>query len=66
MEDGPVGLHGAADAAGFDSRLRPLGSLGADDLDNDAAAIQRAITPQAVGWWVLAGLIALAGIAVLG
>ena len=58
--------HGAADQAAFDSQLRPLGSLGADDLDNDAAAVQRAITPQAVGWWVLAGLIALAGLAVLG
>jgi ABC-type lipoprotein release transport system permease subunit len=58
--------HGAADEAAFDSQLRPLGSLGADDLDNDAAAVQRAITPQAVGWWVLAGLIALAGLAVLG
>ena len=58
--------HGAADEAAFDSQLRPLGSLGQDDLDTDAAAVQRAITPQAVGWWVLAGLIALAGVAVLG
>jgi hypothetical protein len=58
--------HGTADQAAFDSQLRPLGSLGADDLDIDAAAVQRAITPQAVGWWVLAGLIALAGLAVLG
>ena len=58
--------HGAADQAAFDSQLRPLGSLGADDLDADAAAVQRAITPQAAGWWVLAGLIALAGLAVLG
>ena len=58
--------HGAADQAAFDSQLRPLGSLGDDDQDTDAAAIQRAITPQAVGWWVLAGLIALAGLAVLG
>jgi len=58
--------HGAADQVAFDSQLRPLGSLGADDLDADAAAVQRAITPQAVGWWVLAGLIALAGLAVLG
>jgi ABC-type lipoprotein release transport system permease subunit len=58
--------HGATDEAAFDSQLRPLGSLGADDLDSDAAAVQRAITPQAVGWWVLAGLIALAGLAVLG
>ena len=58
--------HGAADQAAFDSQLRPLGSLGADDLDNDAAGVQRAIKPQAVGWWVLAGLIALAGLVVLG
>ena len=58
--------HGPADQAAFDSRLRPLGSLGADDLDTDAAAIQRAISPQTVGWWVLAALIGLAGLAVLG
>src|SRR5262249_36565909 len=54
--------HGAAGQAAFDSQLRSLGSLGTDDLDTDAAAVQRAITPQAVGWWVLAGLIALAGL----
>jgi len=58
--------HGAADLPAFDSRLRPLRSLGADDLDVDAAAVQRAIRPQAVGWWMLAGLAALAGLAVIG
>jgi ABC-type lipoprotein release transport system permease subunit len=58
--------HGPADQAAFDSQLRPLGTLGADDLDTDAAAVQRSITPQAAGWWGLAGLIALAGLAVLG
>ena len=58
--------HGATDQAAFDSQLRPLGSLGAEDLDVEAAAVQRAITPQVVGWWVLAGLIALAGLVVLG
>ncbi len=58
--------HGAADQAAFDSQLRPLRTLGADDLDTDAAAVQRSIAPQAVGWWVLAGLIGLAGLAVLG
>ena len=57
--------HGATDQAAFDSQLRPLGSLGAEDLDVEAAAVQRAITPQVVGWWVLAGLIALAGLVVL-
>jgi hypothetical protein len=58
--------HGAADLPAFESQLRPLGSLGADNLDIDAAAVQRAIRPQAVGWWVLAGLAALAGLAVIG
>lgn len=58
--------HGAADLPAFDSQLRRLNSLGADDLDIDAAAVQRTIRPQAVGWWVLAGLAALAGLAVIG
>ena len=58
--------HGAADQAAFDSQLRPLRSLGADDLDIDAAAVQRSITPQAVGWELLAALAALAGLAVIG
>ncbi|MGN6793472.1 MAG: hypothetical protein ACTHJW_13900, partial [Streptosporangiaceae bacterium] len=58
--------HGAADQPAFDTRLRPLGSLGSDDLDLDAAAIQRGIRPQAVGWLGLACLAALAGIAVVG
>jgi hypothetical protein len=58
--------HGAADQPAFDNQLRPLNTFGADDLDINAAAIQRAIWPQAVGWWVLAGLLALAGLAVIG
>jgi putative ABC transport system permease protein len=58
--------HGAADQPAFDAALRPLGSLGADDLDIDAAAVQRGIGPQAAGWLGLACLAALAGLAVLG
>jgi hypothetical protein len=57
--------RGAADLPAFESQLRPLGS-GADALDVDAATVQRAIRPQIVGWWVLAGLVALAGLAVIG
>jgi hypothetical protein len=56
----------AADLPAFESQLRPLGSHGADDLDLDAAGVEGSIRPQAVGWWVLAGLAALAGLAVLG
>jgi hypothetical protein len=58
--------HGTADQPAFDNQIRPLHTLGTDDLDIDAAAVQRAIWPQAVGWWVLAGLAALAGLAVIG
>jgi hypothetical protein len=58
--------HGAADQPAFDNQIRPLNTFGADDLDINAAAIQRAIWPQAVGWWVLAGLVPLAGLAVIG
>ena len=58
--------HGAADQPAFGNQIRPLHTFGADDLDIDAAAVQRAIWPQAVGWWVLAGLVALAGLAVIG
>jgi hypothetical protein len=58
--------HGAADLPAFDAHLRPLHSLGADDLDLDAAAVQRGIRPQAIGWWALAWLAALAGLAVIG
>ena len=58
--------HGAADLPAFDAALRPLGSLGADDLDLDAAAVQRGIGPQAAGWLGLACLAALAGLAVVG
>ncbi len=58
--------RGAADLPGFDAALRPLHTLGADDLDNDAAAVQRGIRPQAAGWSALALLAALAGLAVIG
>ena len=58
--------HGAADLTAFDAEARSLQVLGTDGLDSDAAAVQGSIRPQAVGWWVLAVLAALAGLAVLG
>jgi hypothetical protein len=58
--------HGAADLNAFDAKARSLQVLGTDGLDGDAAAVQGSIRPQAVGWWVLAALAALAGLAVLG
>ena len=58
--------RGAADEPVLDSRLRSMRVLGTDDMDIDAATVQRGIKPQAVGWWVLAGLAAVAGLAVIG
>jgi FtsX-like permease family len=57
---------GAAEEPALASRLQSMRVLGIDDLDIDAATVQRGIRPQAVGWWVLAGLAALAGLAVIG
>lgn len=57
---------GAAEEPALASRLQSMHVLGTDDLDIDTATVQRGIRPQAVGWWVLAGLAALAGLAVIG
>ena len=59
-------VHGAADLAGFDSRLRSLDVYGTYDLDAAADNVQASIRPQVVGWYALAGLAALAALAVVG
>jgi len=43
-----------------------IGSVGASSEDGTAATIQGSIHPQAVGWWILAALAALVGLAVVG
>jgi hypothetical protein len=60
--------HGAADLAGFDGRLRKLSLdvYGTLDLDAAAVAVEESIAPQVIGWYVLAGLAALAALAVIG
>jgi hypothetical protein len=58
--------HGAADLASSDSRFRSLGADGSYDLDAAAGAVEGSIRPQVVGWYVLAGLAALAALAVMG
>lgn len=58
--------HGQASFSRFEARASALGEPGLEDLDRPAAAIAASIHPQAVGWWVLCALAALAGIAVLG
>ncbi len=42
------------------------GTTGASTEDGTAATIQGSIHPQAVGWWILAALAALVGLAVVG
>ena len=62
--------HGAAGIPQLDEQLKSLnlgsGNVGASSEDGTAATIQGSIHPQAVGWWVLAALAALVGLAVVG
>ena len=62
--------HGAAGIPQFDEQADRLnlgmGSVGASSEDGTAATIQASIHPQAVGWWILAALAALVGLAVVG
>ncbi|HEV3280263.1 MAG TPA: FtsX-like permease family protein, partial [Acidimicrobiales bacterium] len=61
---------GAAGIPQFDEQANRLnlgmGSVGASSEDGTAATIQSSIHPQAVGWWILAALAALVGLAVVG
>ncbi|HXB37443.1 MAG TPA: FtsX-like permease family protein [Acidimicrobiales bacterium] len=62
--------RGAAGIPQFDEQANRLnlgmGSVGASSEDGTAATIQSSIHPQAVGWWILAALAALVGLAVVG
>ena len=57
--------HGAADYALFQSEAKALGVDGAPTLGTPAALVESSVHPQAVGWWVLAVLAGLAGLAVI-
>ena len=60
-------VHGPADLeAAFDSRTRSLRRDGTYDVDEALGAVQDSIRPQVIGWYVLAGLAALAALAVIG
>lgn len=56
---------GAADLPRFQAEVRQFGALGLTDLDTNAGAVTSSIRPQAVGWWILAGLTALVGLIAL-
>ncbi len=58
--------RGAADLPRFEAQAREAGGRGGvTDLDTTAATVSASIRPQAVGWWILAGLTALVGIIVV-
>ena len=59
-------VHGPADLEGFDSRIRSLKAYGTYDVDEAVGAVEDSIRPQVIGWYVLAGLAALAALAVIG
>ncbi len=61
-----VRLHGgAASLPRFETQARRLGALSVSDLHSFASAVDVSIEPQVVGWWILAGLVALVGIGVV-
>jgi FtsX-like permease family len=55
-----------ADGPKFKNEVKALGAQNIQNEDTPAQLIQGSIHPQAVGWWVLAVLAALAGVAVIG
>jgi hypothetical protein len=62
--------HGAADLSRFDNAANALrrgaGFVAYSSEDGQAAAVEGSIHPQALGWWILAALAALVGLAVVG
>jgi predicted lysophospholipase L1 biosynthesis ABC-type transport system permease subunit len=63
--------HGAADyprfvAAVQNLNLGPGSGTGASSENAQAASIETSIRPQAIGWWILAALAVLVGLAVAG
>ena len=56
---------GAAAFPAFQARARALGALAASDMASAVGAIGTSIWPQVLGWWLLAGLIGLAGLVVV-
>ena len=58
--------HGTLDLPRFTAAANRLHLVYVSNQDTAAAAVAASIHPQAVGWWVLAALAALAGLAVVG
>jgi hypothetical protein len=62
--------NGVAGLSRFDVEAQALnlgtGSVGASSQDGLAASVAGSIHPQAIGWWILAALAGLVGLAVIG
>ena len=58
--------HGTSSLPRFAAAAGPLHLVYVSNQANAAAAVTASIHPQAVGWWVLAVLAALVGLAVIG
>ena len=58
--------HGTADLPRFGAALTPSRVEYISNQDASAQAVAESIHPQAVGWWILAALAGLAGLAVVG
>ena len=60
---------GAADLARFETATHPLSSAGLEGTGSQvqqAVSVESSIRPQAIGWWILALLAGLVGLAVVG
>ena len=78
IEKGRIGLghaylvrlrHGAADLPRFDTAVSHLPAAGVGGYyneDTQADSVETSIRPQAIGWWILAALSGLVGLAVVG
>jgi hypothetical protein len=61
--------HGVADLARFDAQASALSGSGVEFTQNEqeqVTSVEGSIHPQAIGWWILAALAALVGLAVVG
>jgi FtsX-like permease family len=57
--------HGPADLPRLEAHARALGVAPLVDLDAQTTAVTSSIRPQSTGWWILAGLAAVAGVIVV-
>lgn len=61
--------HGASDLPRFDTEVNALGRAGVEGVGNNdgqVESVEASIHPQGVGWYILALLAALVGLAVIG